>query len=99
MEEKLANIKIPVKNLKVFEQIESYNGWPKSYLIQQALDLGLKRLRKDLAVELYEDSKVDLGRAACLAELSVWEMVELLKKRGVTSGITGEDLELATKIL
>lgn len=95
MANEITKIKLPKRVLKEFRELENYNGWPRSYLVEQALKLGLKRLKLDLAVEQYSQAKVTLGQAAKIADLSVWEMMERLMERGVGSQLTKEDLEMS----
>lgn len=97
MAHKTTKITLPSKIFQELQELENYNGWPRSYLIEQALRMGLKRLKLDLAVELYSKAKVTLGQAAKIAELSVWEMMDTLAERGVGSQLTKDDFEASKK--
>jgi predicted HTH domain antitoxin len=57
-------------------------------------------IKKALAVELYREGKLSLGKAAELAGASnKWEMVTLLNERNVPLLYTGEDAENDLKTL
>jgi len=60
------------------------------------MNVGKKRLeeyiRQTLAVELYREGKLSLGKARELAGLSnKWEMIQLLNSRGVSLDYLAED--------
>jgi predicted HTH domain antitoxin len=50
------------------------------------------RLRLELAIGLYTQRLLPLGKAALLAELSRWEVEDILGRRGVPAHYTEEDL-------
>ena len=52
-----------------------------------------KAVRESLAVELYRDGKISLGKAAEIARISKWEMFELLAAKKVPLQYYPEDLE------
>jgi predicted HTH domain antitoxin len=61
-------------------------------------------IRETLAVELYREGKVSLGKAAEIAGArNKWEMVLILNKRGVaidyTAGDAEKDLETLKEVL
>lgn len=61
-------------------------------------------IRQTLAVELYREGKLSLGKAKELAGLpNKWEMIRLLNSRGVSLDYTSEDaqadLETLDKLL
>jgi predicted HTH domain antitoxin len=61
-------------------------------------------IRQTLAVELYREDKLSLGKARELAGLSnKWEMIQLLNARGVALDYSAEDaaedLETLDKVL
>ncbi|NIM13912.1 MAG: UPF0175 family protein [Candidatus Aminicenantes bacterium] len=61
-------------------------------------------IRQTLAVELYREGKLSLGKAKELAGLAnKWEMIQLLNSRGVSLDYSAEDaaadLETLDKIL
>lgn len=64
----------------------------------KALNVSKKMLpdyiRQTLAVELYREGKLSIGKAKELAGLSTkWEMIQLLNARGVFLNYQGDDAE------
>lgn len=65
-------------------RVESYRD--ENEFVRDAINTLLaanKELRLDLAVELYEEEKISLGRAAEIADLSYEDMKEELSNRGI----------------
>ena len=52
-----------------------------------------KVVRLHLAIELYREGLVSLGKAAEIAGLSKWEMMEVLASKGIPLNYTRRDLE------
>ncbi|AKG91211.1 Uncharacterized protein family {UPF0175} [Geoglobus ahangari] len=64
----------------------------KSSAVRRALERGVEEELKKVALELYMSRKVSLAKAAEIAEVSVREMMEYLKERGVPLNLTVEEL-------
>ena len=64
----------------------------KSSIVRRALEKGLNEELKRLALNLYIERKVSLAKAAEIAEISIRDMIELIKERGISLNITIEDL-------
>jgi len=66
--------------------------------ILKARDLS-KAVRELVALELYREGLVSLGKAAEIAGLSLWEMMELMARKGISIRYEPEDLEEDLKTL
>ena len=75
-----------IKKLMEFEKAD------KSSIVRRALEKGLEEELKRLALNLYIERKVSLAKAAEIAEISIRDMIELIRERGVSLNITVEDL-------
>ncbi len=75
-----------IRKLMEFEKSD------KSSIIRKALEKGVNEELKRLALNLYIERKVSLAKAAEIAEISVRELLELIKERGLSLNITVEDL-------
>ncbi len=64
----------------------------KSSIVRRALEKGLNEELKRLALNLYIEKRVSLAKAAEIAEISIRDMIELVKERGISLNITAEDL-------
>jgi predicted HTH domain antitoxin len=54
-------------------------------LARQILLEGITRHKRDLALQLYREGKVSKSRAAELAGISLWEMIDLIDRAAVPS--------------
>jgi predicted HTH domain antitoxin len=75
---------------RVPEEIERYlaefmklEGVDKSTAVRKILERGIMEWRRERALELLSKGKITLARAAELAGVSLWEMVELARDRRV----------------
>ena len=58
-----------------------------------------KLVRLYLAIELYREGKVSLGKAAEIAGVNKWEMMEFLASKNISIQYDVEDLEKDIKTL
>ena len=56
-------------------------------------------IRKLVALELFREGKVSLGKASEIAGLSVWEMMSLLKERRIPLNYSIKDFEKDLELL
>ncbi len=52
-----------------------------------------KVVRLYLAIELYREGKISLGKAAEIAKVSKWKMMEILASKGIPLQYDEEDLK------
>ncbi|MGB7532963.1 MAG: UPF0175 family protein [Halobacteriota archaeon] len=64
----------------------------RSALIRRILGIGIDEELKKHALELFRDKKVSLAKAAEIADISVREMMDLIKEKGISLHITIEDI-------
>lgn len=61
--------------------------------------VGIEEKRKKVALDKYSKGEVSLGKAAEVAGVSIWEMLDLLKERKVDLNLDAKDiLEAAGEI-
>jgi predicted HTH domain antitoxin len=56
-------------------------------------------VRKLIALELFREKKVSLGKASEIAGLSVWEMMALLKEKKIPLNYSEKDFEKDLELL
>ncbi len=85
----------------VEEKIEWYAEKEKigrTIALRKILDRGLKEIKLEHALDLYAKGKVTLWKAASLADLSLWEMLDIVRERRIPMHYTLEDVEADFKI-
>lgn len=66
--------------------------------MRKILDIGLKEIKLEHALDLYAKGKVTLWKAASLAGISLWEILEVVRERKIPMRYTLEDVEDDLKI-
>jgi len=72
--------RIPTKLEKDLERFMKQERLEKSVAVRKILYLGLKEWKQERALKLLEQGKVTVARAAEIADLDIWEFLDVLKK-------------------
>lgn len=83
-----------VKNLKEIAEKEHLDT---SAVIRRLLAKSIEEWRKDYAVEQYRKGEFSFGQLAEFAEISVWDVPQLLKEKKVPFNYDEEELERELK--
>lgn len=84
--------RIPEDLHEAIEEIRDAERLDRSTTIARLLERGVEDWRLDRAVEGYRDGEVSLGRAAELADVSLWRFLDELDERGVPTNYSENDL-------
>ena len=76
-------------DLKLFVKAERTD---KSTAARKLLEKGLSEWKKEKALALLAEGKVTVWKAASVAGVSVWEMIDLIRERKITLPIRAEDI-------
>ncbi len=74
------------------EKLMNLEKTEKSTLMRRILTTGIDEELKKCALELFRDKKVSLAKAAEIADISLREMMDLIKEEGLSLHITVEDI-------
>jgi len=77
------SVRVPRELLRWLDELARLEGRGRSEVVREILERGVRERRVELALRLYREGRATLWRAAELAGLSLWEMVEELRRRGV----------------
>jgi len=77
------NIRISQDLAQELEELALAEHLEKIDIARQLLWEGVTRRKQELAVRLYAEGKMTKARAAELASLSLWEMIDLVDQQGV----------------
>jgi len=81
------------------EEIAREEKVDKSTILDRALDQYTKEWKLRKAIESYRDGLVTLSKAAEIAGISIWDMVDVLAAKKVQAQYDIEDLEEDLKAL
>lgn len=77
------SILLPTETLQEIDSLAKEQGLDRATLIRQLLVAGIKEYKLKLAVKLYRDEKISIGKAAKVAGVSIWEMVDVLREQKI----------------
>lgn len=89
----VVSARLPREMVKLIEEIAREEKIDKSTVVERALEHYIREWRLNKAVESYRDGLVTLSRAAEIAGVSIWEMIDVLVQKKVTLQYSVEDLE------
>ncbi|MGB9741385.1 MAG: UPF0175 family protein [Candidatus Bathyarchaeia archaeon] len=95
----VVSARLPKEKVRLVEEIAKEEKVDKSTILERALEHYTREWKLEKAVGLYRDGRVTLSRAAEIAEISVWEMIDILAQKKVTLQYSVEDLEEDLKVL
>jgi len=87
------------ERVRLIEEIARAEKVDKSTVIDRALERYATEWKLERAVESYRDGSVTLVRAAEIAGISIWEMMDVLGRRKVQAQYDLEDFEEDLKTL
>ncbi len=90
--QKIISIRPTEEIERKLERLIGIEKMERSALIRRILDIGIDEELKKHALELFRDKKVSLAKAAEIADISVREMMDLIKEKGISLHITIEDI-------
>lgn len=93
MNKKHVTARVPEDLYEAIEELRTEKRLDRSTAIARLLERGVEDWRIDTAVRRYRDGDVSLGRAAEIADCSLWRFLDVLDDRQVEANYTEADLE------
>ena len=90
--QKIRSIRPTEEIERKLERLIGIEKTERSALIRRILDIGIAEELKKHALELFRDKKVSLAKAAEIADISVREMMDLVKDKDISLHISIEDI-------
>lgn len=91
--------RLPKERVKLIEEIAREEKVDKSTILDRALDHYTREWKLNKAVESYREGVATLSKAAEIAEISVWEMINVLAEKKIPLQYDVEDFEEDLKAL
>ncbi len=99
MKEILISFRIPIFVKREIEKLAQSEDKDKSKLIRELLILGIKERKLEEALKLYSEGKITLWKAATIANISLWKMIETLKEKKINIQYGEKELKEDLKAL
>lgn len=87
----IVSTRVPDNMAKDLKEIEKEEKTDRATLVRKLLAKAIAEWKLEKASTLYSDGKITLWKAAKIAELSLWEMMEKIKERKIPFRYTYED--------
>ena len=91
---------MPLISTRVTEELDEELEWyakkekvGKTIALRKVLDKGLKEIKVEHALELYEKGKITLMKASEIAAIPLWEIFDIIREKKVPMHYTIEDVE------
>ncbi|MDE1854211.1 MAG: UPF0175 family protein [Thaumarchaeota archaeon] len=84
---------IPKTLKKSLRELQTLTGEDQSTLLRRVVDKGLTEARMDIAIERYTKEQDSLEQASAVAGVSLWRLLDELKRRNVALKYTAADAE------
>jgi len=85
--------RLPEDMLKVIEELARASMVDRSELIRRLLEIGIRRMLLERALEAYRKRRVSLWKAAEMAKVTLREMIEAADKAMIPVSYDVKDLE------
>lgn len=89
----VVSARLSKQRIRLIEEIAEEERVDKSTIIDRALEHYTKEWTLQRALELYRNGIITLARAAEMAGLSIWEMIDILEKKKIALQYDAEDFE------
>lgn len=93
------SLRLPAETFEELEKIAREESKDKSRLMRELLALGIKEKKLEKAIQLYKEGKVTLWKAARVAGISLWQMMEVMREHRVEAQYGLRELEEDLKAL
>ncbi len=100
---------MPLISTRVPDELDEELEWyakkekvGKTIALRRVLDKGLKDIRLEYSLDLYQKGKITLMKAAEIAGLSLWEILDIVREKRISPYYTlreaEEDIKSALKV-
>jgi len=93
------SLRLNKKTVSELDEIAKLEDKDRSSLLREVIEVGIKAKKVEHSIELYQNGKASMWKAARLAGLSLWEFIEELSARKITVQYSEHDLEEDLKAL
>jgi len=93
MSKKHITVRISGDLYEAIEELRAEEGLNRATAVARLLERGVEDWQINTAIRRYRDGEVSLGRAAEIADISLWRFLDILEDRRVEANYTEADLE------
>ncbi|MHA1230112.1 MAG: UPF0175 family protein [Candidatus Helarchaeota archaeon] len=87
------NIRLSKEIIKDLENLSLITNLDRTSLARKILIEGLKREKLNVAIQKYINKEISIEKAAEISGLSLYELIEVFSRFGITSNISIDDIK------
>lgn len=87
------SVRLDEKTLRELEELAKEFKTDRSEALRRVLAEGLQHAKLRRVTTLLRQERISIGRAVELAEVSLYEILEIMEREGIPYGYSKEDLE------
>lgn len=87
------SVRLSEESLREVDRLAERLKTDRSQALRRFIERGLREARIDDALDRLRAGKVSVGRAAEMAGITLYEMLDLVRRHHIPSGYSPEDLE------
>ncbi len=91
--ERLLSVRVPEWIARDADEVADYERRPRSQVLREALEEGLRKRKIDAAMERYGRGEISLGKAAEIAGIGYLDAMEEARRRPLPPQYTMKELE------
>ncbi|MEK6907184.1 MAG: UPF0175 family protein [Nanoarchaeota archaeon] len=92
--EQITSFRLEKKDLEFLNKFSREENRSRGGALRELISNG----RVMIAIKLYKEKKISIGKASDIAGISISEMIDILSKFGLNSNLTLEDFKESLKI-
>ena len=93
MKTELVSARFPKEDTALLNEVSKEEKTDKTTALRKIFAMGAKQYKLERAVKQYQAGRIGIGKAAEMAGMSLWELMDELKTRNISSALTGEEYQ------
>lgn len=89
----IVSVRLSGESLREIDRLAELLKTDRSGALRRFIERGLREARIDDALDRLRRGKISVGRAAEMAKVTLYEMLDLARRHDIPSGYSPEDLE------
>ena len=99
MKTEMVSARFEKKDTALIEEVAKEEKTDKTTALKKIFALGAKQYKLEKAIEQYQEGKISIGKAAEMAGMSLWEIMDKLKERNISNPLSEKEFKEGLKNL
>ncbi|MBI2598124.1 MAG: UPF0175 family protein [Candidatus Diapherotrites archaeon] len=99
MKTQLISARFEKEDTKKIEDVAKEEKTDKTSVLKKMVSMGLKQYQLEKAIKQYQEGKMSTAKAAEMAGISLWEMMDKLKEKNIANPLSEQEFKEGLKNL